>query len=130
MGIAIVGLYAGILFIIAAVLAAHAGAMRGKSGISVMYGDNMELALRMRRHANFTEHVPLALILLTLIALNGASATLLHVLGIALVVARIMHPLGFNAESTNNPLRGIGAGVTLLVSAIAAGVAIWQFITL
>jgi len=130
MGIAIVGLYAAMLFVIAAVLAAQAGFMRGKTGISVMYGDNMELALAMRRHANFTEHVPLALILLSIIALNGASAMLLHALGILLVVARIIHPIGFQIDDTSSPLRGLGAGGTLLVTLIAAVVAVWQFVRL
>ncbi len=36
--------------------------MRGKTGISILHGDNMDLAEKMRRHQIFVEYVPLALI--------------------------------------------------------------------
>jgi hypothetical protein len=86
--------------------------MRLRTGISILHGDNMELATRIRRHANFTESVPFALILLGFLELNGASTGLLHGLGIALVASRIVHPLGLQHDNVRNPLRGIGAGVT------------------
>jgi len=123
----ITALYAGLLTLIAIFLGAAVGAMRGSTGISILHGENMELATRIRRHANFTEAVPLALILLAALELNGASPGLLHGLGIALVVARIAHPLGLHHDNIRNPLRGIGAGVTILVSLIAALMLIWGF---
>jgi uncharacterized protein len=123
----ITALYAGLLTLIAIFLGAAVGAMRGSTGISILHGENMELATRIRRHANFTEAVPLALILLAALELNGASPALLHGLGIALVVARIAHPLGLHHDNIRNPLRGIGAGGTILVSLIAALMLIWGF---
>ena len=123
----ITALYAGLLTLIAIFLGAAVGAMRGSTGISILHGENMELATRIRRHANFTEAVPLALILLAALELNGASPGLLHGLGIALVVARIAHPLGLRHDNIRNPLRGIGAGVTILASLIAALMLIWGF---
>jgi len=123
----ITALYAGLLTLIAIFLGAAVGAMRGSTGISILHGDNLELATRIRRHANFTEAVPLALILLAALELNGASPGLLHGLGIALVVARIAHPLGLHHDNMRNPLRGIGAGGTILVSLIAALMLIWGF---
>src|SRR5262245_32970251 len=101
--------------------------MRGRTGISILHGENMELATKIRRHANFTEAVPLALILLGALELNGASPGLLHGLGIALVVARIAHPLGLHHDNMRNPLRGIGSGGTVLVSLIAAVMLIWGY---
>ena len=123
----ITALYAGLLTLIAIFLGAAVGAMRSSTGISILHGENMELATRIRRHANFTEAVPLALILLAALELNGASPGLLHGLGIALVVARIAHPLGLHHDNIRNPLRGIGAGGTILVSLIAALMLIWGF---
>ena len=125
----ITALYAGLLTLIAIFLGAAVGAMRGSTGISILHGENLELATRIRRHANFTEAVPLALILLAALELNGASPGLLHGLGIALVVARIAHPLGLHHDNIRNPLRGIGAGVTILVSLIAALMLIWGFVS-
>jgi uncharacterized membrane protein YecN with MAPEG domain len=83
----------------------------------------------MRRHANFTEHVPLALILLALIELNGAGAALMHSLGIVLVASRIVHPFGLHHEDMRRKARLIGALGTLLVSVVAAAVAGYQGFT-
>jgi uncharacterized membrane protein YecN with MAPEG domain len=95
----ITALYAGILTLIAIFLGAAVGAMRGTTGISILHGENMALATRIRRHANFIENVPLALILLAALELNGASPGLLHGLGIALVACRIAHPLGLHHDN-------------------------------
>ena len=121
----ITAFYAGLLALIAIALGVPIGAMRARTGISILHGDNMELATLIRRHANFTEGVPLALILLAALELNGASPGLLHGLGIALVAARIAHPLGLHHDNVRSPLRGIGAGGTILVTLIAAVMLIW-----
>jgi uncharacterized membrane protein YecN with MAPEG domain len=123
----ITALYAGVLALLLGVLGFQVGAARSRTGISILYGDDMELAEKIRRHANFTESVPLALILMGVLELNGASGLLLHGLGIALVVARVAHPFGLHHDNMRHPLRGVGAGVTFLVTTIAALVAIWQF---
>jgi len=123
----ITALYAGLLALLVGALGFQVGAARSRAGISILHGDDMELAEKIRRHANFTESVPLALILMGVLELNGASGLLLHGLGIALVVARVAHPFGLHHDNMRHPLRGVGAGVTFLVTTIAALVAIWQF---
>jgi len=128
MPVPITALYAGILTVIAVVLGVRVGRQRLKNEISLLHGDSPELLEEIRRHANFTEAVPMALILLALIELNGASATLLHGLGIALVVARIAHPIGLHHDNMRHPLRGVGSMGTMLVTVIAAGVGVWQFL--
>jgi uncharacterized membrane protein YecN with MAPEG domain len=113
---------------IATWLGAQVGLMRARTGISILHGDNMELADKIRRHANFTENAPLALILLAILELNGAGPVLLHALGIGLVAARIAHPLGLHHDNIQNPLRAIGSGGTTLILLVAAGAALWQAI--
>jgi uncharacterized protein len=125
----ITAFYAGLLALIVIALGAAIGQMRARTGISILHGDNMELATRIRRHGNFTESVPFALILLGFLELNGASPGLLHGLGIALVLARIAHPIGLQHDNVRNPLRGIGAGGTILVTLIAAVMLIWGFLS-
>lgn len=125
----ITALYAGVLALILGALGYQVGSTRNRTGISILHGDDMDLAEKIRRHANFIENVPLALILMCVLELNGAGAGLLHGLGIALVVARIVHPLGLHHDNMRHPLRAIGAGVTFLVTAIAALAAIWQWVT-
>lgn len=126
--LATTALYAAILVAINIYLQFKVGAMRGKTGIGLLHGDNMELATTIRRHANFLENVPLALILMGIVEINGGNSMLLHVLGALLVVARIAHPLGLDADRPTHPLRAIGAGVTLLVTIVLGGVALWQAI--
>ena len=125
----ITAFYAGILALIVTVLGGVIGPLRLRSNISILHGNDMVLATAIRRHGNFTESVPFALILLGFLELNGASPGLLHGLGIALVVSRIAHPLGLKHDNVRNPLRGIGAGGTTLVTLIAGVMLIWGFVS-
>ena len=43
------------------------------------------------------------------------------------VVARLVHPVGLVHDKLQSPLRGLGAGVTLLITLISAAMAILQF---
>lgn len=125
----ITALYAGLLTLILGYLGFQVGSLRGSTGISIGHGDNPELHEKIRRHANFIENVPLALILMGALELNGSSPALLHALGIALVVARIAHPIGLHHDNMRHPMRAVGAGVTFLVTGIAALAAIWSFVS-
>jgi uncharacterized membrane protein YecN with MAPEG domain len=123
----ITALYAGLLALWSIALEVPIGRLRMATNVSIHDGGNQDLAVAIRRHANFTEHVPLALILLALIELNGTSAGWLHALGCILLAARVLHPFGLRADVMRNPLRGIGAGGTLLVIATASVLALWDF---
>lgn len=114
------GLYAALQAFVAVALIAPVGRLRAKYDVSIHAGGHPDLDVAIRRHANWAEHVPFALLLIALLELNGGSAGLLHGLGGGLLVARILHPIGLKAETMRSPLRGIGALGTLLVSAIAA----------
>ena len=120
MPVPITALYAAIQAVISIVLGFGVGPMRGKLGISVGDGGNPDLLLAMRKHGNWTEHVPFALLLLALLELNGGGVILLHGLGAGLVVARIAHPLGLKKDTVSHPLRIIGAAGTILVTLITA----------
>lgn len=113
-------LYAGLLGLLSIGLAFPAGSLRGKTGISIGDGGNTELLLAMRRHANFVEFVPLALILIGLLELSGVSGLPLHLMGGGLVVARVCHAVGIKADTIQSPLRGVGAGGTALITLVAS----------
>lgn len=125
MQVPITALYAGILAIYAIWLSSRAGLMRGSTGISILHRENMELAEKMRRHQNFVEYVPIALILIAVLELNGGSAMLLHGLGTALVVARVAHAKGLHHDNIRHPLRAVGAAGTALITVVAGVAAIW-----
>jgi len=119
-------LYAGILGIISIVLAFGVGSQRGATGISVGLGDSEELLVANRRHGNFVEYVPLALILMGLLEFNGVSAMTIHIFGSILVIARICHPLGLRVDVATTPLRAIGAGGTALLTVVMS---VWAIVT-
>lgn len=92
---------------------------------NVLIGDGGDDAVlkRIRSHANFIEYVPLALILIALLEAGGGGHGLVQGLLVALLVARILHPIGMFAPP-NSPrqfaCRGGGILLTLAVLGIAA----------
>jgi uncharacterized protein len=121
----VTALYAGLLGLIAMGVAFPAGSLRGKLNVSVGDGGNRDLLLAMRRHANFTEWVPLALILLALLELNGARPLGLHALGAVLVLGRLVHAFGIRADTVKSPGRFMGATATAAVTVISS---VWLII--
>lgn len=122
----ITALYAGILGLMAVAVAVPAGRLRGETGISIGDGGNQALLLAMRRHGNFAESVPIVLILIGVLELNGVSALALHIMGVVLVVARIAHAVGLKADTTAGLGRAIGAGGTALLTVVAS---VWAIVT-
>ena len=122
----VTALYAGILGLMAFGLAFMAGSLRGKTKISIGHGDNPELHLAMRRHANFIEFVPLCLILIGVLELNGAPPAALHALGAGLVVFRLAHAVGLQADTIQGIGRAAGAGGSTRVLVVAS---IWAIVT-
>jgi uncharacterized protein len=120
---------AALLAVIFIVLSIRVGAARGKSKASLGDGSGglipagqehtVPLLVACRSHANFAEYVPLALILLGLAEHNGAPRILLLVVATALVLARILHPIGMGSK-VPNPYRAGGALLTILAIATCA----------
>jgi|GEM_PF-5991868 len=73
MTLPITSLYAALLTMMMLGLAASVIAKRAATGISILHGDNMDLALATRRFGNFIEYVPMALLLMALMELQSAS---------------------------------------------------------
>jgi hypothetical protein len=77
-------------------------------------GGHEMLLRRIRAHANFTENVPLFLILLALVELATGGSLWLWGAAILFVLARIAHAFGMDRRGAN-PLRVTGIAVTWLV---------------
>jgi uncharacterized membrane protein YecN with MAPEG domain len=73
--------------------------------------DDLERAIRAQ--ANFTEYVPIALILLACLEFNGAPLWLNAILGIALVAGRVIHAKGINQPPPHFSNRVIGMRLTI-----------------
>ncbi len=119
MALTITAMYAAVFGLFAIGLSTAVSIMRGKTGISILHGDDMALAERMRRFGNFIETVPLALILMAACELNSASSTWLHAIGGLLLAGRILHAFGLSHSDPKAVLRIFG-GVASKVSMIIA----------
>jgi uncharacterized protein len=114
-GLTIVGFYAGLNGLILLWLAVHVGLVRQRLAISIGDGGAPALLRAMRGQANFVEYVPLILVLLGLLAALAAPLWLLHLLGLALTLGRLLHGLHFTREDAPAWQRAAGAGLSLLV---------------
>ena len=84
-------------------------------------GGVAKLAQAIRAHANFVEQAPLALIIIAFAEASGTNTRVVHILGMALVTARLASAYALNRSLTQSPLRQFGAGISILV--IVAGAA-------
>jgi hypothetical protein len=75
---------------------------------------------RIRVHGNFAEYVPLALLMLAFMEMQQQSRIVIHILCIALVLARIVHAVGVTPVSENFPMRVVSVLTTFAVLVIAA----------
>ncbi len=83
-------IYAGLLALLFLVLSYRVILLRGH-GASLGDGGDPVLLRRIRAHANFSEYVPFILLMMGILELSHFSTYLLHGLGIALLVARLLH---------------------------------------
>jgi uncharacterized membrane protein YecN with MAPEG domain len=114
-------LYAGLLGLIAFALAVNVSRTRASVGIVVGDGGNAKLVQAIRAHASLIEYVPLCLILLGLLEMAHAPRGLLHGLGIALILARLLHAQGLLSSDPGNAFgRKSGAGLQYLVLLVGA----------
>lgn len=122
----ITAIYVALLALVGVALQQLVGRERLRSGISLGAGADEALAVAMRRQANFVEQVPIALVLLLALELNGASPAWLHGLGATLLFARIIHPFGLEMANAQRLPRLVGALATLAVVLVASAKALSQ----
>ncbi|MEJ6710401.1 MAG: MAPEG family protein, partial [Amylibacter sp.] len=101
-------LYAAFLAVIFLVYTMRVIKARSAAGLSILHGDDMELALKVRIHANFADFVPIALIVLMLAEMSGGNGIAVHVAGALLIASRILIPFGMDLVKFAHPLRIIG----------------------
>lgn len=122
----ITSLYAGLLGLILVALTLRVVNGRRLHEVSLGDGGHADLLVAQRAHGNFVEFVPFIVVLLACLELGGHSHTLIHVLGAALVAARVAHPLGLSPTFGIRPARAVGFLVTLLVLVISSLTLLWS----
>lgn len=118
-------LYAGLLALWFLVLSGRV-VQRRRGGIYLGDGGDQAMLRVIRGHANFTEYVPLALLLMGMLELARFSIYALHALGIVLLVARLLHGYALSFTDHFTFGRFWGAALTFAVLAIEAVLCVYQ----
>ncbi len=115
-------LYVGLNLLLTFLLALNVVRHRFK-GDSV---DQVKLEKAVRAHGNNTEYVPIILIGLGVMAMTGASAQTISILGGTLLVARIFHAYGIQQPKMPNIFGMVGNITTWVVMLCVATMLLLQ----
>lgn len=94
----ITAFYLAILSLIYAALALQVIRLRRSSKAALGDGGNTRLHRAIRAHGNFMEYVPIITLMVAMIEMSGAPALRIHLLMGALLLSRLLHPLGMHAS--------------------------------
>jgi uncharacterized membrane protein YecN with MAPEG domain len=86
--------------------------LRRKNQVRIGTGGVDELERAIRAHANFAEYVPIALILLACLEVNGAPWWMVLILGASLILGRIIHAIGVQEPPPHLSKRVRGMKIT------------------
>ena len=112
--------YAGLLGLAYIELSMNVIRTRRAAQVSLGSGGNELLERRMRANGNFAEYVPLALLLIAFLEAGGQAAWLIHSLGIALLLGRLLHGYALSSLTRRPAARVGGMMLTLAVIGLAA----------
>ena len=120
-------LYAGLCAILVVLLGLRVVQFRFRHKIGIGDGGDPALQRRVRVHANAIENLPLALLLLGGMELNGYPAPLIHGFGATLFLSRVAHAWGLSHSSGTSKGRFLGTLFTWLLMLAMALFAIAGF---
>ena len=120
----ITGVYAGIAGLMLIYFSIRVIRIRRRDKVSIGAGGNAALERAVRVHGNFVEYTPLTLILIFVVEGMGLPAVGVHALGASLILARIVHFLGFRSPEAPPVLRVGGMMLTFLLLLVLSIMAI------
>lgn len=123
----ITGIYAALAALLVLLLSARVSLRRRAMRVSLGDGDDKELIKRIRAQANAIEYLPLALLLLLALEWNQTQPAILHVCGIVLIAARLLHAFGLSRSGGVSRPRLIGTALTWTLMLVMALLLLWQF---
>jgi uncharacterized membrane protein YecN with MAPEG domain len=127
----ITGLYAGLSGALLVALAFAVSMQRMRHQVPIGDGGVPAVERAVRVHGNAVEHVPMAMLLLFLVEVNGAPGAVVHGAGAAFVLARLAHATGLASSGGRTPGRFYGTLVSWLVMiGLALGLVVQYLATL
>jgi hypothetical protein len=123
--LAVVAFYAAINALIMVVLGMLVVRARVKTRTEI--GDSGDPAMigPLRAHANNTETVPMAIVLMVLMLGLQASVGVIHVVGITLTLGRVLHAIGLSRSVGTSMPRLLGMILTWAAYFIAIASVLW-----
>ena len=113
--------YLAVLALLYAALGLQVSRLRRGNRVLFGDGDNIKLRSAIRAHANFAEYVPIIALMVAMLEMSGMSATRVHLLMAALLLARLLHPLGMyvGPRDWRFQICRVG-GITLTITVLVA----------
>ena len=120
-------IYIGLAALLLLLLSLRVNRLRRRHGVVLGDGGREELTRAIRVHANFAEYVPIALLLIVAADIIGYETWVVHGLGIALIVGRVLHAYGLSRDPGESFGRAAGTGLTYAVLLVGGVLAILPF---
>ena len=109
-----VALWTGLSLLLVLVLSARISGFRRRLKVSTGDGGHDDLNAAVRAFGNAVEYLPLGLVAIAVVALLGYGAWVVHLLGAALLLGRVLHAWGMAQAKQPAPGRMIGMILTYL----------------
>jgi uncharacterized membrane protein YecN with MAPEG domain len=108
----VTSIIASVLTIIFVKLSFAVIGLRRKNKVGLGSGGHEDLERAIRAHGNFVEYVPIGIILIACLELNGGPWWLVAASGIALIIGRLIHAVGMNTPPPDFSKRVMGMKFT------------------
>jgi uncharacterized membrane protein YecN with MAPEG domain len=125
MPLQMVAFYAAINALIMLVLAMLVTRARVRTRTEIGDGADPAMLGPLRAHANNTEYVPMAILLLLVLYALGANLIVIHAVGGTLTLGRILHAFGLSRNVGTSAPRFLGMIFTWLSYIIAIVTTLW-----
>ena len=120
--------YAAIVALLFVGLSIRTLRLRRRFQVAIGPGEEPLLERAMRVHANCAEYAPIALLLVFFAELATRNETLVHALGIMLIIGRSLHAYGVSQLKENYRYRVSGMALTFTVIITASLVLVGSYV--
>jgi uncharacterized membrane protein YecN with MAPEG domain len=124
-GFAMVAFYTAINALIMLILALLVTRARVKNQVEIGDGGKPEMTGPLRAHANNTEYVPTALLLMWALLPIGGSVWMVHGIGLPLTIGRLLHGFGLSRGIGTSSPRFIGVMLTWIAYIVGIVSLLW-----
>lgn len=125
----ILPMYAALLGFLFFYLSIRTIGLRRRLKIGIGVHENDEMLRGMRVHSNFSEYVPITLLLIYLVEVQGGHPWLIHALGALLLIGRSVHAYGVSQMNEKFVFRVSGMAMTFTALLTASCILLFNFFT-